>query len=94
MQSHSRSSPEHDTRGGWQTLRSLIPYLMEFKGRVIVAMSLLILAKLANVAVPLVFKQIIDSIDNNLFNILTLPLTDAGITLITKKRDERFRTFI
>jgi ABC-type transport system involved in Fe-S cluster assembly fused permease/ATPase subunit len=54
--------PEHDTRGGWQTLRSLIPYLMEFKARVILAMSLLIMAKLANVSVPLIFKKIIDAL--------------------------------
>ncbi len=60
---HPSSSPEHDTQGGWQTIRSLIPYLMEFKGRVILAMSLLIFAKLANVAVPLFFKQIIDALD-------------------------------
>ncbi|MBI3221929.1 MAG: metal ABC transporter permease, partial [Nitrosomonadales bacterium] len=65
MQSHSTSSPEHDTQGGWQTIRSLIPYLMEFKGRVMLAMSLLVFAKLANVAVPLVFKQIIDALDKS-----------------------------
>ncbi len=65
MQSHSGSSPQHDVQGGWQTLRSLIPYLMEFKGRVILAMTLLILAKLANVAVPLVLKQIIDALDKS-----------------------------
>lgn len=57
----SSSTPEHDTRGGWQTLRSLIPYLMEFKVRVGLAMSLLILAKLANVSVPLILKKIIDA---------------------------------
>ena len=65
MHSHSTSSSEHDTRGGWHTLRSLIPYLMEFKGRVFLAMSLLILAKLANVTVPLVLKQIIDALDKS-----------------------------
>ncbi|ADL56454.1 ABCB family ABC transporter ATP-binding protein/permease [Gallionella capsiferriformans] len=65
MQSHSTSSSEHDTQGGWQTLRSLVPYLMEFKGRVILAMSLLIFAKLANVTVPLVLKQIIDALDKS-----------------------------
>ncbi|MDD5611737.1 MAG: ABC transporter transmembrane domain-containing protein, partial [Gallionella sp.] len=65
MQSHSSSSPEHGMRGDWQTVRSLIPYLMEFKGRVILAMSLLVLAKLANVAVPLVLKQIIDALDKS-----------------------------
>jgi ATP-binding cassette subfamily B protein len=51
------------SRADWQTLRSLLPYLWEFKGRVILAMGLLVLAKLANVAVPLVLKQIIDALD-------------------------------
>jgi len=36
---------------------------MEFKWRVIVAMSLLIFSKLANVSVPLVLKDIIDAMD-------------------------------
>lgn len=61
-------------QGGWQTLRSLIPYLMEFKGRVILAMSLLILAKLANVTVPLVLKQIIDVLDKS-HAVLAVPAT-------------------
>ena len=50
-------------RADWQTLRSLFPYLMEFKWRVVVAMSLLIFSKLANVSVPLVLKEIIDAMD-------------------------------
>ncbi len=55
---------EHNTnRADWQTLRSLLPYLMEFKWRVIVAMTLLIFSKLANVSVPLVLKEIIDAMD-------------------------------
>ena len=75
MRPSSSSSPSGDTaRGGWQTLRSLIPYLMEFKGRVILAMSLLILAKLANVAVPLVLKQIIDALDKS-HAVLMVPLS-------------------
>lgn len=74
MQPHPTSSSEHDTRGGWQTLRSLIPYLMEFKGRVILAMSLLILAKLANVTVPLVLKQIIDALDKS-HAVLMIPVS-------------------
>jgi ATP-binding cassette subfamily B protein len=49
-------------RADWQTIRSLIPYLMEFKWRVVVAMSMLIFSKLANVSVPLVLKEIIDAL--------------------------------
>ncbi|OYW37432.1 MAG: metal ABC transporter permease [Hydrogenophilales bacterium 12-61-10] len=48
------------------TLRSigrLFPYLWEFRGRVLVALALLIGAKLASVSVPLVLKEIIDALD-------------------------------
>ncbi len=44
----------------WAAVRSLMPYLLAFKGRVVVAMGCLILAKAANVGVPLLLKQIID----------------------------------
>lgn len=50
-------------RNDWKTIRSLLPYLWEFKGRVVLALSLLIMAKLANVGVPLVLKEIIDTLD-------------------------------
>jgi len=73
MHSHSHSSSEHATRGDLKALRSLIPYLMEFKGRVILAMSLLIFAKLANVTVPLVLKQIIDALDKT-HAVLVIPV--------------------
>ena len=41
----------------------LLPYLLEFKGRVALALGLLVLAKLANVAVPLVLKEIVDAMN-------------------------------
>ncbi|OFZ69249.1 MAG: metal ABC transporter permease [Betaproteobacteria bacterium RBG_16_56_24] len=53
------------SRADWRTIALLLPYLLEFKGRVILALSLLVLAKLANVAVPLVLKQIIDALDRS-----------------------------
>ena len=46
----------------WQTIRALLPYLLEWKGRVALAIGCLLAAKLANVAVPLVFKDIIDQL--------------------------------
>jgi len=59
----ARPSPASPAmRGDWSTIRSLWPYLMEFKGRVIFAMTLLVLAKVANVGVPLIFKQIVDQL--------------------------------
>lgn len=50
-------------RNDLKTIRILFPYLWEFKGRVILALSLLVLAKLANVSVPLVLKEIVDVLD-------------------------------
>src|SRR5690242_1862679 len=50
-------------RNDWKTIRSLLPYLWEFKARVVIALLLLILAKLSNVAVPLVLKEIVDALD-------------------------------
>ena len=63
MRSSPIRPPSNTNRADWQTLRSLFPYLMEFKWRVIVAMSLLVFSKLANVSVPLVLKEIIDAMD-------------------------------
>ncbi|MDO8315820.1 MAG: ABC transporter ATP-binding protein/permease [Rugosibacter sp.] len=49
------------TRHDWQTIKTLLPYLWAWKARVIFALACLITAKLTNIAVPLVFKDIIDS---------------------------------
>ncbi|MBU0622960.1 MAG: ABC transporter ATP-binding protein/permease [Gammaproteobacteria bacterium] len=61
--SSSPSASHAENRADWQTLRSLIPYLLEFRWRVVIALSLLVLAKLANVTVPLALKEIIDALD-------------------------------
>jgi ATP-binding cassette subfamily B protein len=57
----------------WKTIRSLIPYLWEFKGRVLFALACLGLAKVATVAVPLVLKDIVDALDPKQA-LLALPL--------------------
>ena len=51
------------TRNSLKTIAILLPYLWEFKGRVMLALSLLVLAKLANVSVSLVLKEIVDALD-------------------------------
>jgi len=52
-----------DRAGGWHTIRTLLPYLWEFKARVILALAFLVAAKVANVGVPLVMKEIVDALD-------------------------------
>jgi ATP-binding cassette subfamily B protein len=46
-------------------LRRLLPYLFEFKGRVLLALAFLVCAKLANIAVPLVMKRIVDGLSGD-----------------------------
>jgi ATP-binding cassette subfamily B protein len=47
----------------WRAVGMLVPYLWEFRARVVVALALLVGAKLANVGVPLVMKEVVDSLD-------------------------------
>jgi ATP-binding cassette subfamily B protein len=60
-------------RGDWATIRELLPYLWEYKGRVIAALACLVAAKLANVGVPLVLKDIVDALDRDAA-LLAVPL--------------------
>ncbi len=53
----------NDKRNDMHTLRSLLPYLWEYRKRVIIALIALILAKVAMVGAPLALKGIIDSLD-------------------------------
>jgi ATP-binding cassette subfamily B protein len=55
--SHSASMP---LRTDWTVIRSLVPYLLEFKWRVGFVMLLLVASKVANVVVPLALKEIVD----------------------------------
>src|SRR5215510_7122753 len=47
----------------WRNLGTLFPYLWEYKWRVLAALACLIAAKLANVGVPLVMKEVVDGLD-------------------------------
>jgi ATP-binding cassette subfamily B protein len=62
------------TQQDWQAIRSLLPFIWQFKGRVLFALGLLILAKLANVGVPLALKQAIDALDPQQQDIIYLPV--------------------
>ena len=45
----------------WSTLRRLFPYLWEYKWRVIAALAFMVGAKMANVGVPLLLKDLVDT---------------------------------
>ena len=50
-------------RSDWRTLRKLAPYVWQWRWRVLIALSFLVAAKLANVGVPLVLKNLVDALD-------------------------------
>ena len=50
-------------RSDWATLRRLFPYLWHYKWRVIAALAFMVGAKLANVGVPLLLKELVDRMD-------------------------------
>ena len=47
----------------WAALATLLPHLWEFRGRVLIALGFLILAKLASIGIPLIIKEIVDALD-------------------------------
>jgi len=49
-------------QGDLGVVRRLLPYLWEFRGRVLLALLFLVSAKLANITVPIVMKRIVDGL--------------------------------
>ena len=58
----------------WTTLKSLLPWLWAYRGRMIAAFGCLLLAKLASVYVPIVFKNMIDDLGGGQDALLVLPV--------------------
>ncbi|HUH93341.1 MAG TPA: ABC transporter ATP-binding protein/permease [Casimicrobiaceae bacterium] len=66
--------PDRAYRGDWRTIGTLLPYLFAYKGRVFLALGCLVVAKLANVGVPLVLKEIVDRLTITGPGVLVLPV--------------------
>lgn len=66
MSGHStfRTEAVPTQRNDSQNIHAMLPYLWAYKGRVSAALTALIFAKLANVGVPLVLKDIVDTLTN------------------------------
>ncbi len=64
----------HGNRRDWHNLRGMLPYLWEFRGRALFALACLVLAKVANVGVPLALKEIVDALERQPGRVLVLPV--------------------
>ncbi|WP_018143970.1 MULTISPECIES: ABC transporter ATP-binding protein/permease [unclassified Thioalkalivibrio] len=99
MRGHSSVHDAPDEAINWRIVRSLFPYLAEFRGRLFLALGLMGLAKLATVLVPLALKYIVDHFeDSGTDALVTVPvalvvaygLLRFGGTLFGELRDAVF----
>ena len=61
--SHNSAPTQPFSGTEWRAFGLLLPYLLEYKWRVAAALVFLTAAKVANVAVPLVMKEVVDGLD-------------------------------
>ena len=61
---HRPIAKPHGNRKDLNNLKRLFPYIWDFKGRVFISLSCLILSKIAIVGMPLILKEIVDSLDS------------------------------
>ena len=74
---HRPTTKPHSNREDWQNLKRLFPYVWDFRGRVLIALACLVLSKIAVVGMPLVLKEIVDSLDSSALQnnaLLVLPM--------------------
>ncbi len=87
MRRHGESAPSPSPldparpRSDWATLGRLLPYLWQYKGRVLAAIAFMVGAKLANVGVPLLLKQLVDAMDVSADAATALLVVPVGLLL-------------
>ncbi len=76
------SSPSTaSVRSDWGTLQRLFPYLWHYKWRVIAALTFMVGAKVSNVGVPLLLKELVDRMGLRLSDPAALWLVPAALLL-------------
>ena len=74
-------APQAAPRSDWGTLRKLLPYLWRYRWRVGLALSFMVAAKAANVSVPLLLKQLVDSLSIQPGSAAALMVVPVGLLL-------------
>ena len=91
------TTPPPRPRGDWAVIRDLMPWLRPYAGRIALALGLILLAKLANLYVPVALKHIVDRL-NVEPSLLVLPVavllaygaSRIGVTLFSELRQVVF----
>jgi ATP-binding cassette subfamily B protein len=66
-------------RSDWATLKRLLPYLWRYRWRVAIALSFMLGAKVANVSVPLLLKDLVDSLTIKPGSVAALLVVPVGL---------------
>ncbi len=69
------------SRTDWQTLNKLLPYLWRYRWRVGLALGFLLLAKVANVGVPVLLKHLVDALALKPGDMRAVLVVPAGLLL-------------
>jgi ATP-binding cassette subfamily B protein len=62
---NSRYPDQEVTSINWRAFKLILPYLFEYKKRILLAMLCLVLTKVASVYLPFILKDIVDTLDAN-----------------------------
>ncbi len=85
MRRHGESAPSFpapaSTHSDWATLRRLLPYLWQYKWRVLAAIAFMVGAKLANVGVPVLLKTLVDTLNVRPGDAAALLVVPVGLLL-------------
>jgi len=68
-------------RSDWGTLRKLLPYLWRYRVRVALALGFMVAAKAANVSVPLLLKELVDSLSIQPGSAAAMMVVPVGLLL-------------
>jgi ATP-binding cassette subfamily B protein len=88
----------HKDRRDLHNLKSMLPYLWEYRGRALFALACLLVSKVANVGIPVVMKDLVDYLEQSDKALLLMPwmlllaygLLRLGNSLFNELRDAVF----
>ena len=78
---HSGADSKPSRSGDWKVIRDLIPYLLEYKFRVAIALTCLVAAKVTNLGIPILLKRLIDNLNIRADSPQALLVVPAGLIL-------------
>jgi ATP-binding cassette subfamily B protein len=78
---HSGADSKPSRGGDWKVIRDLIPYLLEYKFRVTIALACLVAAKVTNLGIPILLKRLIDNLNVRIDSPEALLVVPAGLIL-------------